>query len=91
MDRIKRVGALGHHPFIKRAMPLRIQLLQTLIKLQRVQLLWAKRPDAVGRVRARLHLIIMHGQRVRQTLLAVEVGFACQANVVKYIICSLWP
>ena len=43
-----------------------------------------RRPDAVSRVGARLHLIIMHGQRVRQTLLAVEVGFACQVNVVKY-------
>src|SRR6266446_6570127 len=38
--------------------------LQTLIELQRVQLLWAKRPDAISRVGARLHPIIMHGQRV---------------------------
>ena len=84
LDRIERVGALGHHPFIKRATPLRIQLLQTLIKLQRVQLLSAKRSDAVSGVGARLHLIIMHGQRVRQILLAADVGFACQADIVEH-------
>src|SRR6266436_5488492 len=60
----RRVAAFGHHPFINRAMPLRIQLLQTLIELQRVQLLWAKRPDAISRLGAQLHPIILHGQRV---------------------------